>query len=378
MFLHHRHAAPLIRRRTAVLVSLTLLATSSAHAQDFSQMFAVSGFGTVGMTHNSSALGDYVSDVFQANGAGYTRRSAFGVDSKAAMQLDAKVTDQLSAVLQVVSRSRVNTAFLPRVEWANVKYAITPELSVRVGRVAMPTFMNSETRLVGYANPWIRPPIETYSLRSTTNSDGVDGAWRHAFGSVNNTVQAWYGKMEVASVGSTGGVSNGVRAEKIIGIADSAEIGSLTVRAAVTKIDFRLNGAAGTFIYSPANVYSAGFNYDPGTYFVLGELTKSDFGTVQRAQKAGYLTGGYRFNKFTPYITYSKVDVDDDQTRLSLRAQHSVAGGLRWDFRKDFALKVQLDKVQLEPLSNGFFTNAKAGMAGSSAKVLSATVDFVF
>lgn len=377
MFLLITQAAPLIRRRTAVLVGLALLASSSARADDLSQMFTVSGFGTVGMTHNSSATGDYVADVFQANGAGYTRRSAFGVDSKAAMQLDAKVNDQISAVLQVVSRSRVNTAFLPRVEWANIKYAITPEVSVRVGRVAMATFMNSETRLVGFANPWIRPPIETYSLRSTTNSDGVDGSWRHTFGGVTNTTQAWYGKMEVASVGTTGAVSNGVRAEKILGIADSAEIGALTLRAAITKIDFRI-GAAPNFIYSPAKVVTAGFNYDPGTYFVMGELTKSDFGSIQRAQKAAYVTGGYRLNKFTPYLTYSMVDVNDDQVKLAVRAQHSIAGGLRWDFRKSFALKVQLDKVQLEPGSNGFFTNSKAGMAGSSAKVLSATVDFVF
>ncbi|WP_426112502.1 hypothetical protein [Massilia sp. PWRC2] len=375
---HITPAVPLIRRRTAVLVGMAVLASAGAHAQDVSQMFNVSGFGTVGMVHNSVNTGDYVADVFQPNGAGYTNRSSFTVDSKLAMQVDAKITDQWSAVLQVVSRERVNSGYLPRVEWANIKYAITPELSVRVGRVAMATFMNSETRLVGYANPWVRPPIETYSLRSTTNSDGIDGAYRHTFGPVTNTTQVWYGKMEVASVSSTGAVSNGVRAEKIKGIADSAEMGALTLRAALTKIDFRLNGAAGTFIYSPANVYNLGATYDPGNWFVLGELTKSDFGTVQRAQKAGYVTGGYRFNKFTPYITYSKVDIDDGQINLALRAQHTVSGGLRWDFRKNFALKVQLDKVQLEPGSNGFFTNSKPGMAGSSAKILSGTIDFVF
>jgi hypothetical protein len=286
--------------------------------------------------------------------------------------------DNLTAVMQLISRYRVNREYLPQIEWANVKYAVTPELSVRLGRTAMPTFMNSETRLVGYANPWIRPPIETYSLRSTTNADGVDVSYRHAFGPLNNTTQVWYGKTQVASVSSSGAVSNGVRATKITGLADTVEYGSLLVRAAVTAIDFRLNGTAGAFTYAKANVYNLGATYDVGSWFVMGEWTKTDFGTLQRAQQAKYVTAGYRWNKFTPYATYSKVDVDDDQIKLALRAQDTKSAGLRWDFMKNLSLKVQLDQVQLKAGSTGFFTNAKTGLAGSRAKVLSAAVDFVF
>lgn len=370
-------AAP-IRRRSAVLVAIAMLAATGARADDLSQMFSVSGFGTVGATHNDNKKGDYVADVFQPNGAGYTRASSIDVDSKAALQIDAKLSDKFSAVVQVVSRSRVNTGYTPRIEWANIKYAITPELSVRAGRIALPTFMNSETRLVGYSNPWVRPPIETYSLRSTTNSDGVDATYRHNFGSVNNTTQVWYGKMEVASVAFTGAVSNGVRAEKIVGIADTVEIGALMMRAGVTKIDFRITAGPNLYVYSPANVYNVGATYDPGSWFVMGEVTKSDFGNVQRAQKAGYVTAGYRLAKFTPYATYSMVDVDDNKVTMSVRAQHTASAGLRWDFMKNLALKVQLDKVSLEKGSSGFFTNAKPGLAGSSAKVLSAAVDFVY
>lgn len=363
--------------RHSVLLGALLL-TGSAHGGELAEMLTVSGFGTIGEVHNSVKTGDYVADVFQPNGAGYTGSSAFGVDSKLALQLDAKLTDKLSAVVQLVSRYRVNRNYLPSVEWANVKYAITPELSVRLGRTAMPTFMNSETRLVGYANPWMRPPIETYSLRSTTNSDGVDVSYRRAFGAVNNTTQAWYGSTEVASVGSTGGVSNGVRAEKIMGIADTVEYGALIARAGVTAIDFRLNGAAGTFIYAKANVYNLGATYDPGNWFVMGEWTKTNFGTVQRAQQAKYVTAGYRWKKFTPYATYSKVAVDDDQVKLSVRAQDTKSAGLRWDFMKNTSLKVQLDQVQLAAGSNGFFTNAKTGLAGSNAKILGAAIDFVY
>lgn len=366
------------RRQSALLLGTALLA-SAAQADELPKMFSVSGFGTLGAVHNSVQTGDYVADVFQPNGAGFTSSSAYGVDSKVALQIDAKLMDNLTAVVQLMSRYRVNREYLPQIEWANVKYAVTPELSVRLGRTAMPTFMNSETRLVGYANPWVRPPIETYSLRSTTNADGVDVSYRHAFGSINNTTQAWYGKTQVASVGSTGAVSNGVRATKITGLADTIDYGSLTVRAGVTAIDFRLNTAtAGTFTYAKANVYNLGASYDTGSWFVMGEWTKTDFGAVQRAQKAKYVTAGYRWNKFTPYVTYSTVGVDDDQIKLALRAQDTKSAGLRWDFMKNMSLKVQLDQVQLEAGSTGFFTNAKPGLAGSRVKVLSAAVDFVY
>ncbi|WP_332878163.1 hypothetical protein [Massilia sp. S19_KUP03_FR1] len=364
-------------RKSGLMLGIALL-SGAAHAGELVDMLTVSGFGTIGEVHSSLKTADYVADVFQPNGAGYTRSSALGVDSKVALQIDAKLLDNLSAVVQLVSRNRVNRNYLPSVEWANIKYAITPELSVRLGRTAMPTFMNSETRLVGFANPWLRPPIETYSLRSTTNSDGVDVSYRHAFGSVNNTTQLWYGKTEVASVGSTGVVSNGVRAEKILGIADTVDYGALTMRGAVTAIDFRLNGAGGTFVYAKANVYNLGAMYDPGDWFVMGEWTKTDFGAVQRAQQAKYVTAGYRWKKFTPYATYSKLDVDDNQVKLSVRAQVAKSAGIRWDFMKNTALKVQLDEVQLAAGSNGFFTNAKAGTAGSRAKILGAAVDFVY
>lgn len=364
-------------RRTALMLAIALL-TGSAHAGELVDMLTVSGFGTIGEAHSSLKTGDYVADVFQPNGAGYTRSSALGVDSKFALQFDVQLLDKLSAVVQLVSRNRANRNYMPTVEWANIKYAITPELSVRLGRIAMPTFMNSETRLVGYANPWIRPPVETYSLRSTTNSDGGDASYRMAFGEIKNTTQVWYGKTEIATVATSGVISNGGRGTKIIGLADSIEYGAMTLRGAVTKIDFRITRAPGVYIFAKANVYNLGAMYDPGDWFVMGEWTKSNFGTVQRAQLAKYVTAGYHWKKFTPYVTYSTVTVDDDQIKLALRAQDTKSAGIRWDFMKNTSLKVQVDDVKLAEGSSGFFTNAKPGLPGSRAKILAAAVDFVF
>ena len=39
-----------------------------------------------------------------------------------------------------------------------------PSLSTRVGYLRAPTFMYSDSIFVGYANSWLRAPMEVYNL----------------------------------------------------------------------------------------------------------------------------------------------------------------------------------------------------------------------
>jgi hypothetical protein len=365
------------RRSGALLVGAALALGANAQAQDSGKMFTVSGFGTLGAAKSSNELGDFVADQFQATGAGYSSDWSINVDSKLALQIDAKITDKLSAVVQVMSRSRTNNTFGPRVEWANIKYAFTPNLSVRVGRSALPVFMNSDTRLIGYAMTAIRPPIETYSLRSISNADGIDGAFTSSMFGATNTVNVYYAKAGYDIVNSSGTLTRGVDAKKMYGIVDTIEYGALTVRLGAGQFNVDVRAGA-TLFEVDAQVYNLGAIYDPGNWFVQGELTKSTFGALQRGQLAGYVTGGYRLNKFTPYATISRLKPNDDQVRLQLREQTSMGAGLRWDFMKNVDLKLQFERVDLANGSVGMLTNAKPGLAGGSTKVVSAVVDFVF
>jgi hypothetical protein len=93
-------------------------------------------------------------------------------------QVTARLTERWSAVLQVVSEQDPGHTYRPEVEWANVKYQATPDLSVRIGRTVLPVLMLADIRRVGYANPWVRPPVEVYSLVPVTSNDGVDASYR--------------------------------------------------------------------------------------------------------------------------------------------------------------------------------------------------------
>ena len=60
-------------------------------------------------------------------------------------------------------------------------------------------------------------------------------------------------------------------------------------------------------------------------------------------------------------------------------ARKSVGAGLRWDARKNLAVKFQLDHTKLDQGSQGTLRNLHPGFQlGSSFNVLSATLDFVF
>ena len=59
--------------------------------------------------------------------------------------------------------------------------------------------------------------------------------------------------------------------------------------------------------------------------------------------------------------------------------QTNLAAGVRWDFRPDMALKLQLDHVTPRDGTRGSLVNLEPGfVSGRSINVTSAVLDFVF
>ncbi len=75
---------------------------------------------------------------------------------------------------------------------------------MRAGILAVPVFMQSDSRLVGFANPWVRMPVAVYSQAPFTNFYGADLVYRHSFNDVAMTVQPYVGKAKV-HIPETGG-----------------------------------------------------------------------------------------------------------------------------------------------------------------------------
>jgi len=176
-------------RHSALALAMASLLPFSALAQDAQSddgMFSFSGYGTLGAVHNSENRADFV-PTQGPEGAGYTHAWSTTPDTRLAAQVDARFTDNFSAVVQVISEYDYQGSYKPQVELAHVKYAFTPALQVRAGRFTAPIFMLSEYRKVGYAMPWVRPPVEVYDI--AVSLDGADATYKFNVGDVAMSVQ---------------------------------------------------------------------------------------------------------------------------------------------------------------------------------------------
>ncbi len=397
------------RPMAVVLASAALCASPALAADASASMFSFSGFGTLGAVHSDEKNADYVGSVFQPNGAGLTRSVAYGVDSKLGAQINARFTDKLSGVVQVLAQHQYDNSFAPRIEWANLQYQFTPELSARVGRIVMPTLMISDSRSVGYANHWVRVPQEVYTVASITSNDGVDVTYRHRIGgSAVNRLNAFYGT-------STARVPSGAaESDPSWGVNDTLEIGSLTLRAGFVRTKLNLVTPqiapllGGLAAVSPALAQqykldgmsvgntTLGAMYDPGQWFAMAEFAALHGDGLMPDSNSWYVSGGYRFGAWTPYVTYAQVkakieaqgpvagvpaaliDGVNATKHLMSSTQKSLSVGVRWDVARNTALKLQYDRLDVGTNSRGTLANAQPGVQFGKVNVVSLAVDFVF
>jgi len=404
-----------------LIAALALAGLAGGAQAQWKPEFKFSGFGTLGVVHSDERYADFVGTIFQPNGVGYTRSTSFNPDSKLGGQVDMVFNDRFSAVLQVVSQHQHDNSFTPQIEWANVKWQATPELSVRAGRIAAPSFLISDTRNVGYAQPWVRPPVEVYGVLPITTNDGIDATWRKQFGGMTNAVQAYYGtteaKLKTGSAESKPGW----------GINDTLQAGDLTLRAGYTYNETDINfpgintllggitaftaipGPVGAQARALAEKYSVkdmklkavslGANYDPGQWFAMGEFVDLRGEGILADSRSWYVAGGYRFGSLTPYAVYARTRSSvANEPGISLPAaaalnaginaalrnqfngsQSTLSLGVRWDFAKNVALKVQADRIELGDNSSGRLANVQPAFTrGGTVNLFSTSLDFVF
>jgi predicted porin len=407
----------------AALVALTAV---GAHAQESGYpQVTFSGYGTLGVVGTDNDHADYFVDEFRPSGPGYTRRWSADPDSRLGLQLSAQLTPRISAVVQALSQQDYRNSYRPVVEWANVKYQVTPDFSVRAGRIMLPVFMVTDTRLVGYANTWVRPPVEVYSLVPVTHSDGVDATYRFALGEITNTLQVTLGRTDSKFPNASGFNAGTAKVRDIAAAANTIERGPATLRLSYGEARltieayepfaaaFRQFGPAGIAIVDKYSLNDrrvtfagVGASYDPGDWFAMGEWARFNTNSLLGSKSAWYVSGGYRYGKFTPYLTYARIRADTAtsdpglplaglppqaaatamflnatlNTQLNLiPVQRTISVGLRWDFAKSAALKLQYDHLELGANSHGTFGNIQPEFQpGGTVQIYSAAVDFVF
>ncbi|MDP3846613.1 MAG: hypothetical protein Q8R10_09345 [Pseudomonas sp.] len=406
------------------LVALAVMALYTAIAsadEPGTSIFSLRSFGTLGIVHSSESKADYSPSFFKPNGPGYSRSWSADVDSLIGVQVTGNFTPQLSAVLQVISEQRYDNSYSPYVEWANIKYQFTPDFSARIGRTVLPAFLNSDSRKVGYTTAWVRPPTEVYSLVPVSNLDGMDLSYRFYVGELSNTVQGNYGQSDSRLPGNAGKAL----ARELWGIANTTQYGAFTTHFAYQKglvsveplnafFDFfRYFGAEGNALadrydpkLEPIEFIGVGASYDPGEWFLMSEWGRNAFRSGLIARSGWYVSGGYRLDAFTPYVTFARSRAESESSTAGLTAsalppflagaatslngalnsilqsnagQQTLSVGVRWDFTKNMDAKLQFDHTRLDTGATGRLINAQPDFEpGGSFNILSLAVDFVF
>ncbi len=403
------------------LAAMTLYACTVDADDSTPAMFSLSSFGTAGIVHSSEKKADFTSSIYKPNGTGHTRNWDADVDSLIGAQVTANFTPQLSAVVQVISEQRYDNSYRPALEWANFKYQFTPDFSMRVGRTVQPAFLFSDSRKVGYTLPWVRPPGEVYSMVPVTSTDGMDLSYRLHFGDLTNTVQGNYGQSDSRLPDHAGRTL----ARDSWGVSNLTEYGALTTRITYQQThltiesfnslfdSFRAFGEEGNQIADRYDTkgkrfefVGVGATYDPGKWFVMGEWGHFNSHAVIGTQSAWYLSGGYRIDAFTPYVTYARSRTTSETSTAGLTtsalspdlaaaatglngalnsilasssSQQTLSVGVRWDFTKNMDAKLQYDHTRLGDDASGSLSNLQPGFEpGGTFSLLSLAVDFVF
>lgn len=396
--------------RIAALAA-ALSAACAAHASDDSFSWRFSGFGTAGYAMTSS------DDVLLANPGQFKGAQEGGsalVDSRLGGQLDFTFNPKLGATVQAIAMQDAKGRFRPTVEWAFMRYQLTDNTTVRLGRLGWPAYLVSDYRYVGYANPWLRAPLEVYNLASLDSYEGADVRWSHSLGNGELTVQALAGHAS-SPLPDTSARTARIKVNQLTGAYATYEIGNLRVRGG-------LSTGKATYVSQTTGMLHAGlemagfgdvadqllpqnaratFMSLGGTYDAHNIMATGEYGKLRSSGLLGVASGwygtlGWRHGDWMPYVTWAGYSKDDSTDKYAVppygpllplsmgvaalaggNDQHTASLGVRWDVASKLAIKAQFDHVR-PSAAGGTFIHIAPGYDGHPVNVVSVAADFVF
>ncbi|MCG6937943.1 MAG: hypothetical protein LJE83_07180, partial [Gammaproteobacteria bacterium] len=365
----------------------SILAAHSAQAIQFD------GFVTAGASvhDDSKNKNTYIGGL---GDRGITNDVTFETDTRFGLQISSDVTEDMSVVAQLLGTG-VDGNFNAIIEWAYVDYALNDIASIHVGKIKQPVYLVNDYIEVGYAYPWIRPPVEVYYLNNPLNTvNGIEFLLQFPVGPGTLSFQPYVGSNR-DDIPNTQGAY--FEAENIYGIDVKYSGHGYIVHASTFQCEVKTYGGGLQQITFPGDstptdvrldlngtgdceVTSAGFNLDMANVVVYAEWQdRTTTDTLSRAfgdQDAYYATIGYRFGKFLPHLTYASIDgkastvlgsdgrgaatIEDGsgsyytpgvavQTfNFPVAIQTSITAGLRYEVNDSAALKIEYSVVDVE------------------------------
>lgn len=318
-------------------------------------------------------------------------------DTKFGLQITADVTENMQVIAQMLGAS-VGNNFDVEFEWAYLDYALNESISVRAGRIKQPIFLISDYLEVGYAYPWIRPPVEAYRNMPVDNIIGVELLYQTKVGSFNLGVQPYFGSNRDAVPGND---TTNFFADNYFGLAVRLENQFMTFQVTTFQTDVSTVDTEGTFNSEGEGSLSvASLSWDIKNIVGYAEFTTRDLQAGNSAlaiddlfpdQDAFYITLGYRMNKYLPHITFASSDASPTRAFVPLgnnqgapnqgTQQDSITLGLRYELNDSAALKMEYAIIELDGIQGNrglFGPSLVSGIDNSKTNLISVAVDVIF
>lgn len=401
------------------------LTTVQAQAQENESIVKVSGFGTIGASYNPSREFDFVRDLLQSSGVGYSKSVDFGVDSRLGLQITAKPNEQIEFTGQIVSRRALHQ-FKPEVTWAYLKYMPIDELDLRLGRLGFDVYPLADSRNVAYSYLWVRPPVDYFGNLIVNYVDGMDAVVRYPLGNFTGKFKFFFGQASEETSTDAPNVVFSLKGSKIAGAHLELQSQNWLARVGYTELVFanefpNFEGIL-TSLRSPMlamfapnaprlaqelqfkdkkmRYFAAGLMYDNGPFQAQWMASRIHSETLGFApSNSSFLTLAYRLHQWTPYINFAQTapihvhpvvtglptQLDPSLYQLemgiqsiakaTLSHQNTLSLGVRYALSPNSDLKFQIDRINN---TNTLLIRSPQANWNGKGTIYTCTYNFVF
>jgi len=317
-------------------------------------------------------------------------------DSRMGLQVIAKINQQVDFNGQLLAEAKEDN-WNVHTDWSYITYRPVQNLQIRAGLNKIPNFLVSDYQFVGYSYPWIRLPQEVYSQDPLESASGVLLIFTQPVGDAQLVFQPYFGHYDsetpvpqdaiisnpaMLSSFTLGQVDHiGVESDPVRGLTVGYVTDVFTVRAgyqtAQINVDFTTPSDNNDWRMS-----TVGFSMDWHDIVVYSEYFQRKVGgeanLVLPDQKGYYAAAGYRFGKFLPLFTASRLEDNGNPTGPNSGTplkQKSLSLDLRYDVSGSTALKLEVTQTKPEDSSRGLFVNVPDK---STVMIYGVSLDVVF
>ncbi len=282
----------------------------------------------------------------------------FDQESLVGLQLKKEFSQTLSATVQVVARSQnPNQGSKPTVDWAYLTWQPSADSNwtFQAGRFRIPLYYYSDYLYIGYAYPWVRPAPDVYGW-PVYSYNGANVSYRTQLGDSDwaTTVSVWTGNYTQGRDPYYSNIYNNSAPTSdawkgILGGSISVNNGIFDVRAMLMHhketeiINDPVLGQSTPVNDASTTIMGLSANMDYKSWLIKTEI--DHFSQVDQTQglnnvyKYALVGVGYNYKGFTPMYTYSRYRT----VAQPIEGRDTQIFSLRWDVRKNMALKIQYD-----------------------------------